>query len=106
MDNQILWHVLMTNEKALSIITSVFFLSGCSALIFETTWFRVTSTVLGSSVWSAAAVLMAFMGGLAIGNGLMAVFGHRVHNPARFYLIIEALIGVSGQLHSDKFICF
>ena len=74
----------------------VFFLSGSSALIFETVWFRVASTVLGSSVWSAAAVLMAFMGGLAIGNGLMAAYGHRVRNPVKAYIIIEAIIGLTG----------
>lgn len=86
----------MNKERAIPTISVVFFLSGCSALVFEIVWFRIASTVLGSSVWSAAAVLMAFMGGLAIGNGLMATFGHRVINPARFYLVIEAVIGVSG----------
>ncbi len=86
----------MNDKKAILIISTVFFLSGCSALIFETVWFRVAGTVLGSSVWSAAAVLMAFMGGLAIGNGLMANYGHKVNNPARYYLTIEAVIGVSG----------
>ena len=86
----------MSNKKQISIISAVFFLSGSSALIFETVWFRVASTVLGSSVWSAAAVLMAFMGGLAIGNGLMAAYGHRVNNPVKFYLIIEAIIGITG----------
>ena len=43
-------------------------------------------------------MLTAFMGGLAIGNGLMAAYGHRVNNPARFYLAIEATIGLTGFL--------
>ena len=67
----------------------VFILSGASALMFETVWFRVTSIVLGSSVWSAAAVLMAFMAGLALVLPLniwnyvvqepnIGKFGHRI----------------------------
>lgn len=85
-------------RKSVSLISGVFFLSGCSTLIFETIWFRVTSLVLGSSVWSAAAVLMAFMGGLALGNALMAVIGHKIVRLLRVYIIIELAIGLGGVL--------
>jgi spermidine synthase len=74
----------------------VFVLSGASALMFETVWFRVTSIVLGSSVWSAAAVLMAFMSGLALGNLALALRGERIGNPARLYIVIEVVIGLAG----------
>ncbi|MFT7471351.1 MAG: spermidine synthase [Kiritimatiellia bacterium] len=74
----------------------VFFLSGCSALIFETVWFRIASTVLGTTVWSAAVVLMAFMTGLGIGNGIVAYRGNSISNPIRFYVAIEIVIGLSG----------
>jgi spermidine synthase len=88
----------MNPKHAERVICCVFFLSGCAALVFETLWFRVAATVLGSSVWSATAVLSAFMGGLAIGNGLMARFGHRVKNPLSFYLMVEVAIGLSGLM--------
>ncbi|PCJ25571.1 MAG: hypothetical protein COA96_07040 [SAR86 cluster bacterium] len=74
----------------------VFFLSGCSALIFETVWFRVTSIVLGSSIWSASAVLMAFMAGLGLGNAIVAFRGSLIKNPIKLYMAIEVIIGVSG----------
>lgn len=64
--------------------------------MFETVWFRVTSIVLGSSIWSAAAVLMAFMAGLALGNLAIALRGERVGNPARLYIVIEIVIGLAG----------
>lgn len=74
----------------------IFFLSGASALIFESLWFRLAGLSLGNSVWSASLVLAAFMGGLALGNGLVARFHRRVRRPLRLYAILELTIGVSG----------
>jgi spermidine synthase len=87
---------MQPKKNTIALICLVFFLSGCSALIFETVWFHIASLVLGSSVWSAAAVLMAFMTGLAIGNAWMAMYGHRIKNSFRFYVLIELAIGISG----------
>ena len=78
------------------LISTIFFLSGCSALIFETVWFRTASIVLGSSLWSAAAVLMAFMTGLGLGNAYMAIRGDKVQYPLKSYVYIEIIIGISG----------
>ena len=87
----------MNPQSALARVAPiVFILSGASALMFETVWFRVTSIVLGSSVWSAAAVLMAFMAGLALGNLAIALRGERIGNPARLYIFIEVVIGLAG----------
>jgi spermidine synthase len=46
----------------------VFFVSGASALIFETLWFHQASLAFGSSVWASSLVLAGFMGGLALGS--------------------------------------
>src|SRR5690606_3495820 len=73
-----------------------FLLSGCAALIFETVWFHVASTVLGSSVQSAAAVLAAFMAGLGLGNAAMAAGGQRIRRPLRWYVGIELVIASTG----------
>jgi spermidine synthase len=40
----------------------VFFVSGASALIFETLWFHQASLAFGSSVWASSLVLAGFMG--------------------------------------------
>ena len=53
----------------------VFFLSGASALAFETLWFRLAGQMLGNNVWASSVVLAGFMGGLAIGNALSARYG-------------------------------
>lgn len=74
----------------------IFFLSGASALIFESLWFRLAGLSLGNSVWSATLVLAAFMGGLALGNGLVARLHRRVLQPVRLYAVLEFVIGVGG----------
>ncbi len=89
--------MLFKNSK-ISIISLIFFVSGCAALIFETAWFRVASIVLGSSIYSAAAVLMAFMLGLGIGNAFVAWYGRKIRRTVLFYVCIELLIGLSGVL--------
>jgi len=79
-----------------STLALIFFLSGASALIFESLWFRLVGLSLGNSVWSASLVLAAFMGGLALGNGLMARLHRRVSHPVRLYAALEFAIGVGG----------
>ena len=74
----------------------IFFLSGASALIFESLWFRLAGLSLGNSVWSASLVLAAFMGGLALGNVLVARTHDRVQQPVRLYAVLEMTIGLSG----------
>lgn len=84
------------NRRSSVVTAVVFLLSGSAALIFETAWFRIVGLALGSSVWSAAAILMAFMTGLGIGNLLVASYGHRIRRPFVGYAAAEVLIGVFG----------
>jgi spermidine synthase len=74
----------------------IFFLSGISALTFETLWFRLAGLSLGNSVWSASLVLAAFMAGLTLGNGLVARLHARIVRPIRLYAILELAIGIAG----------
>jgi spermidine synthase len=76
----------------------IFFLSGIAGLTFETLWFRLAGLSLGNSVWSASLVLAAFMGGLALGNGLVARLHSRIARPIRVYALLEFGIGVGSFL--------
>jgi spermidine synthase len=78
------------------LLHAVFFLSGVSALTFETLWFHQAGLALGNSVWASSLVLAGFMGGLGLGNGLAAWHGDRVARPVRLYAALEVVIGVSG----------
>ncbi|MDY6973604.1 MAG: spermidine synthase [Thermodesulfobacteriota bacterium] len=79
-----------------SILCVIFFLSGASALIFEMLWFHLSGLVFGNSVWATSIVLCSFMGGLALGNGLSAFWGHKIRSPLSFYACLEIIIAVSG----------
>jgi spermidine synthase len=76
----------------------IFFVSGMAGLTFETLWFRLAGLSLGNSVWSASLVLAAFMGGLTLGNGLVARFQGRILNPVRLYALLELAIGAGSFL--------
>jgi spermidine synthase len=78
------------------ILCALFFLSGAAALLFETLWFRQAGLAFGNGVWASSLVLSSFMGGLALGNGLMARFGARIRRPVRFYALLEAAIAIGG----------
>ena len=79
-------------------LVPIFFVSGIAGLIFETLWFRLAGLSLGNSIWSASLVLAAFMGGLSLGNGLVARFYSRLKNPIRLYALLELAIGIGSFL--------
>ncbi|MCP5057785.1 MAG: spermidine synthase [bacterium] len=79
-----------------SILCVIFFLSGAAALTFEQLWFRQAGLALGNSIWASSLVLAGFMGGLAIGNAVMARFGHRVRRPVALYAGLELAIAITG----------
>lgn len=81
---------------ATPLLCAIIFVSGASALLFETVWFREASVTFGNSVWASALVLCGFMAGLAIGNGLAAGIGRRTKTPLRVYSLLECAIGASG----------
>jgi len=65
----------------IAVLTSAFFASGASALVFETLWFRQAGLAFGNSIWASSLVLSAFMAGLALGNTLAAAAGPRGPRP-------------------------
>ena len=81
-----------------SALVPIFFLSGIAGLTFETLWFRLAGLSLGNSIWSASLVLAAFMGGLMLGNGLVARLHSRVLQPIRVYAQLEIGIGIASFL--------
>jgi spermidine synthase len=72
-----------------------FFVSGASALIFETLWFEQASLVFGNDIWASSAVLSAFMLGMA-GGQLGAVRFSGRFEGLRAFAILEIIAGISG----------
>ncbi len=73
-----------------------FILSGFAALLYQTAWMRQFSLVFGTSELAVAAVLAAYMGGLALGAGIAARFVHRVKRPVLFYGVLEGGIAIAA----------
>ena len=74
----------------------IFFLSGTAALVFEMVWFYRCGLVFGSTVWAASLTLSSFMGGLAIGNGLVGLLADRIRRPLLLYAAAEFAVGLAG----------
>jgi spermidine synthase len=79
--------------EALSAV--LFFVSGASALVFETLWFERASLVFGNDVWASSAVLSAFMLGMAGGQLASVKLATRLKG-FRAFAAVELVAGVSG----------
>jgi predicted membrane-bound spermidine synthase len=79
----------------LAILSVVLFLSGISALIFETLWLRLSGLAFGNSIWAAAMILSSFMTGLALGTGIAASAKFRTR-PLKLYAALEIAVAVFG----------
>src|SRR5256886_16152069 len=55
-----------------ALVSLILFLSGCSALLFQTLWLRLSGLAFGNSIWSAALILSSFMAGPALGKAVAA----------------------------------
>lgn len=73
-----------------------FLLSGASALIYQVVWERMLTLVFGLSTLSVAAVLSAFLGGMALGARLLGPLADRTARPLRLYALVEAGIALAG----------
>jgi len=78
------------------LVAAIFFVSGAAALIFEVVWFHRAGLVFGNDLWSTSLVLSTYMGGLAVGNGLVVAFGHRIRRLLRAYALIEVTVAVTA----------
>ena len=70
------------------------FLSGGSALVAETLWFRALGRGMGTSAEALAVVSAAFLGGLGLGALLASRRAPRSATPIRSAAICEAMAGL------------
>jgi spermidine synthase len=81
-----------------SLLSLLFFASGCAALIYETVWFHLVQLVVGASSLSVAVILCSFMGGMALGSALLPRLAPASAHPLRLLAALEAGIAVLGIL--------
>lgn len=76
------------------LVLACFFLSGMAGLAYQTAWARYLGLFLGHTSYAVVAVLVAFMGGLAIGNAWLGARADRTSRPLALYAWLEIGIGV------------
>ncbi|MFI5345049.1 MAG: fused MFS/spermidine synthase [Elusimicrobiota bacterium] len=74
-----------------AVVQCVVFVSGFTALTYEIAWTRLLALVLGSSVYSFAEMLAAFIAGAALGSWIVSTSAFRRRDPAS--LLGLALLG-------------
>ncbi len=70
------------------------FSTGASGLIFQVTWQKYVSRLLGSDNIATAIILATFLGGLSLGYYLCGVFSAKIRNPFKAYAVLEGIIGI------------
>ena len=81
------------SRTSLRIVAFCFVLSGATGLIYEVLWMRMLGLVFGATTLAVSTVLVAFMGGLALGSALAGRLGSRIQHPLRVYGLFE--IGIA-----------
>lgn len=82
----------------LLVICICFIFSGVAALVYQTAWTRQFSLVFGTSELAVAAVLAAYMGGLALGAYLIEKRIKHVQRPVLWYAGLELGIAIAALL--------
>ena len=83
----------MRQRFTLTAAYSLVFATGAAGLIYEVTWQKYLSRLLGSDTVAGAIILATFLGGLSIGYFLCGKMTLRVRNHFRLYAALEAAIG-------------
>lgn len=60
------------SDRQIHLTLALMFLTGVLTMVYELSWIRLLSLVLGSSVYSFSVMLMTFIAGIAIGSLLVA----------------------------------
>jgi spermidine synthase len=82
----------MTRSPSLVRIASVcFFLSGLSALVYETLWLEKIQLLMGHTVYSLGATVAAYLAGLGLGSLFAPILVRRLapRNPVALYVLAE-----------------
>ncbi len=83
-------------HRTAAIVLITFALSGFSAMVYEVTWSRTLSLILGSTIYAFSAMLTTFLVGLALGSLISAFIVQRLTRPLFALGSLQIAIGVSA----------
>ena len=85
-------------------LQSIFAISGVCGLIYESIWSHYLKLFVGHAAYAQTVVLIVFIGGMALGAGLIGRFAHRIRSPLIGYAIVEGVIGVVSLVFHRLFV--
>ena len=88
----------LRRERAVTALLPLFFVSGATALVYQTLWVRELQLVFGTSTFAISTVLSAYFAGLGIGGFLLGRVADRIARPLAAYGILEVVVGVYALL--------
>ncbi|HEY8087810.1 MAG TPA: fused MFS/spermidine synthase, partial [Polyangiaceae bacterium] len=77
------------------LLVLLYFASGAVGLVDEVIFFKYLSLTFGATAHASSAVLVSFMGGLAIGASIAARLDRRVERPLTVYGALEIVVGIA-----------
>ncbi|MBM3831719.1 MAG: methyltransferase [Verrucomicrobia bacterium] len=83
-----------TPRLIFAVVMFCFFVSGMAGLVYQIVWTRYLALFLGHTSYAVVAVLVAFMGGLALGNAWFGMRADRATKPLAVYGWLEIGIGI------------
>jgi predicted membrane-bound spermidine synthase len=86
------------NKVLLLVVYFFTFLTGAAGLIYEVTWQKYLSRILGSDTVATAIILATFLGGLSVGYYVCGKLTTRVQNHFKGYALLEGVIAIWGFL--------
>ena len=91
-------------NRDVKLLFALFTLSGFTGLIYESVWSHYLRLFLGAAAFAQSFVLVAFMGGMALGAWLASRWSARIANVLSVYGWIEAAIGVAALIFHEVFV--
>ena len=84
----------MSDEsRARVTLTGLFFFSGLTSLVYEITWSRILSTIIGNTSLAVSLIVAIFMAGLGLGSFFAARL-RQSEKPILIYGFLEGFIGL------------
>jgi spermidine synthase/tetratricopeptide (TPR) repeat protein len=87
---------VLRSRGALVLLLFLFGLAGAASMIYQVTWTRAISLVIGSTVYAFSLIVTAFILGLALGGMVFSTFVDRRKDPLLLLAGVEAAIGLSS----------
>lgn len=72
----------------------VIFLTGAAGLVYQVTWQKYLSRLLGADSIATAIILATFLGGLSLGYYLCGKFSTSIKQPLLGFAVLEGVIGI------------